>query len=374
MPVLRGARATSWQFQDVNMQVRDLILLITLVAATTSRAAPTTAPVFPGQSWETREPADVGLSKDALVKFSKTLGGRGVVVRHGVLVYSWGDIEKPGDVASAAKPVYAHFLFKAIEEKKIASLDEAVVKYEPQLGELNALLDHKDRQITWRHLATQTSCYGVAEPPGKAYDYSDWQMALFWDLLFTKLYGATPENVDEKVLTPLLAREIGCQDKPSFLAFGVKDRSGRLSISPRDFARFGLLYLRSGRWNDKQLLEEQLVAAAVGTPISNDIPRTAAVKAEMLPNQRSIGGKNNQTDHLGSYSYLWWLNGIGRDEKRNWPDAPRDLFAALGHGGKRACVVIPSLDLVASWNDGKISGRADENEVLKLLAATVVTK
>jgi CubicO group peptidase (beta-lactamase class C family) len=355
------------------MLVVRLILLLVLTASAAA-AAPSTAPVFPGETWEKREPADVGLSPDALAKFSKALGGRGVVVRHGAIVYSWGDIEKPGDVASAAKPVYAHFLWKAIEDKRIPSLDEAVVKYEPRLAELNAALDHKDRLITWRHLATQTSCYGVAEPPGKAYDYSDWQMALFWDLLFTKAYGATLENVDEKVLTALLTREIGCQDKLSFLAFGAKDRPGRLAISPRDFARFGLLYLQKGRWKEKQLLDEQLVATAIGTPLSNNIPRTAGLKAETLLDQRSIGGKNNQTDHLGSYSYLWWLNGIGRDDKRNWPDAPRDLFAALGHGGKRACVMIPSLDMVVSWNDGKISGRADENEVLRLLVAAVVAK
>src|SRR4051812_31540949 len=98
-----------------------LILLLALFAQNAS-AAPTTAPVFPGETWEKRDPADVGLAKESLEKFAQTVGGRGVVVRHGVLVYSWGDIEKPGDVASAAKPVYAHFLWKAIEEKRIPSL------------------------------------------------------------------------------------------------------------------------------------------------------------------------------------------------------------------------------------------------------------
>jgi CubicO group peptidase (beta-lactamase class C family) len=290
-------------------------------------------------------------------------------VRHGRLVYAWGDVTKRGDVASAAKPVYAHFLLKAVEEKRIAGLDEAVARYEPRLAELNPGLNLKDRRITWRHLSNQVSCYGVAEDPGTAYDYSDHQMALFWDLLFLKVYGAAYETVDEKVLRPGLADAIGCEDNPTFMAFGMKDRPGRLAISPRDFCRFGLLYLHKGRWGGRQLLDEKLTVMAVTSPLDNEkLPRTRDRKAAMLPGQRSIGGGNNQTDHLGSYSFLWWTNGTDREGKRHWPAAPPDTFAALGHGGRRALVIIPSLDLVASWNDSKVDGREAENKVLGLLA------
>jgi len=59
-------------------------------------------------------------------------------------------------------------------------------------------LAFKDRAITWRHLANQTSCYGVTEAPGTAFCYNDWQMSLFWDTLFLEVYGATYENVDER--------------------------------------------------------------------------------------------------------------------------------------------------------------------------------
>jgi hypothetical protein len=151
------------------------------------------------------------------------------------------------------------------------------------------------------------------------------------------------------------------------LAFGVKNRPGRLALSPHDFARFGLLYLRRGRCGERQLLSEANVRQAISSPLSNEIPRTSGKPAEMLPGQRSIGGAGNQTDHLGSYSFLWWTNGIDRQGKRHWPDAPEDALAALGHGGKRACVIIPSLDLVVSWNDTKIDGREMENEALRRL-------
>jgi hypothetical protein len=93
----------------------------------------------------------------------------------------------------------------------------------------------------------------------------------------------------------------------------------------------------------------------------------------MLPGQRTIGGGNNQSDHLGSYSFMWWTNGVDRDDKRHWPDAPPDTYAALGHGGKRAMVVMPGLDLVVSWNDTGIDGRDMENRALGLLAGAAAT-
>jgi CubicO group peptidase (beta-lactamase class C family) len=330
-----------------------------------------TPAVFPGKDWATRKPEALGLDAAALTRFYEAVGGRGCVVRHGCLAGSWGDAARPGDVASAAKPVYAHFLWKALEEKKIPGLDEAVVKYRPALAGLNKALGFKDRRITWRHLATQTSCYGVAERPGEAFDYSDYQMALFWDLLFGEVYRAAPERVDALVLRPELVDGLGCQDRVSMLAFGSKDRPGRLSISPRDFARFGQLYLREGAWAGKRLLPAAVVRRATGTPLGNALPRTKGRKAEMLPGQRSIGGGNNQTDHLGSYSYLWWTNGIDRAGGRHWPDLPEDAYAALGHGGRRGLLVVPSLDLVASWNDARIDGRASENRVLRLLTDAV---
>ncbi len=174
--------------------------------------------------------------------------------------------------------------------------------------------------------------------------------------------------MDAEVLRPLLADPIRCEDAPTLMAFGTENRPGRLALSPRDFARFGLLYLRGGEWDGKRLLREDHVRLVTSTPLPNSVPRTAGKDAEMIPGQRSLGGGKNQTDHLGSYSFAWWTNGVDREGKRHWPDAPEDAFGAFGHGGIRAMVVIPSLDLIASWNDTTINSRERENRALSLLA------
>ncbi|MCD6394035.1 MAG: serine hydrolase [Planctomycetes bacterium] len=328
-------------------------------------------PVYPQEKWVVKKPDAVGLDVRKLDALSRYSGGFGCVVRHGYMVYTWGDASRRKDVASAVKPLYTHFLLKAVEDGKIKSIDEPVYKVEPRLRGLNKNLGYKDREITWRHLCNQISCYGVRERPGRAFDYSDWNMALLFDSLFVKVYGTSWEKVDSEVLSPGLTDLLGCEDKPTFMAFGTGDRPGRLAISPRDFARFGLLYLRKGKWNGKQLIDAETAAAAVSTPLPISIPRTKGAKGEMIKGQRSIGGGNNQCDHNGNYSFAWWINGLGRDGTRNWPDAATDVYGCFGHGDIRAMVVMPSLDLIVSWNDSKIKGHAKVNEALKLIGDAV---
>ena len=333
--------------------------------------------VYPRKTWEKKTPAEVGMDPDKLQAFSDYVAGRGCVTRHGYMVYAWGDHTRRGDVASACKPWFSHFLFKAVEDGKLKGLDDKLVNWEPRLRDINKDLGYKDREITFRHCAFQTSCYQLSERPGTAFCYNDWQMALFWDTLFLKVYGVTYETVDAKVLRPLLTGPMQCQDKPTLMAFGKRDRAGRVGVSPRDFCRFGLLYLRGGSWNGKQLLSRKHAKLAVTSPLPGKSPRAGKKIAEMIPGQRTLGSSSkpdNQCDHLGSYSFLWWTNGIDRKGSRHWKDVPEDAYGAFGHGGPRAMVVIPSLDLVMSWNDAKVRGRRMENQALKLLAASVSTK
>jgi hypothetical protein len=277
-------------------------------------------------------------------------------------------------VASAAKPVYAHFLFEAVEEGRLSSLDARVdAQGAPCLDTLNSALGFKDRRITFRHMANQVSCYGVSEPPGQAFDYNDYQMALFWDTLFLKVWGATYATVDANVLRPRLTSVLNFQDAPTLMAFGIGDRPGRLAISPRDFCRFGLLYLRRGDWGAVRVLSQDLALGAVTRTLPLDLPRTSAVEADMCAGQRSLGSTSvpdDQYDHDGGYAWGWWVNGRMSNGVRRWPHAEANVFAALGHDGKHGLAVVPCLDLVLSWNDGTPAVVDDALEKLYAAAST----
>lgn len=331
---------------------------------------------YPGVTWTTRAPEEVGLARDKLDALRDLVGGRGCVVRHGYMVYTWGDPSKSADVASAVKPVISTLLLLAVQEGKIQSVDAKVADFEPRLKTLNG---GKDAGITWRHLASQTSGYGLVEPPGKAYAYNDYALALYYDVLAWKVF----QEDGTHVLKTRLADRLQFQDRYSFEAFGPNDRPGRLAISVRDFARFGLLYLRNGRWHDRQVLEPELVQLAISSPVAADTPLTQGQDADMLPNQRSLGGGKNQTPiGPGYYSFNWWLNRTDSMGRRLFTDAPPDTYVASGHGGRRMLWVIPSLDLVFSWNDGDVDdhdaspGNPDSkcNRAVRLIREAVVDK
>jgi hypothetical protein len=122
--------------------------------------------VYPGADWSTCTPEAAGLSQVKLQQLSQLIGGRGCVVRHGRLVYQWGDSSQCGDIASAVKPIISALLLLALQQKKIASVDALVADVEPRLRALN---HSKDVLITWRHLASPMSGYGLSERPGQAY-------------------------------------------------------------------------------------------------------------------------------------------------------------------------------------------------------------
>jgi dienelactone hydrolase len=331
-------------------------------------------PVLPGKHWAVRLAGEVGMNIVDLDRLRNLMGGRGCVIRHGYLVYAWGDAGRRADVASACKPMFVHFLFKAVEEGKLPGVDAPVIRWAPRLEGLNAGLGFKDRKITWRDFACQTSCYGVREAPSEAFDYSDFNMALFFDTLFGKVFNVSYDRVDAEVLHPRLTDLLECEDQPTLMAFGTGRNPGRLAMSVRDFARFGLLYLREGQWNGRAIIDRRYARQAVMSPVALAVPRTRGESAEMLPHQRSLGGGNNQDDHCGAYSFAWWVNGIGRDGRRYWPHTPPETFAALGHSGRRGMAVIPGLDLVLSWNDSRLRTPEQEDHAFQILTDAVGKK
>ena len=96
--------------------------------------------------------------------------------------------------------------------------------------------------------------------------------------------------------------------------------SSFMYASARDWARFGLLFLRDGTWDGERILPAGWVRYSV-TP------------APAAP--------------AGQYGAHWWLNaGDPADTtRRTWPDLPRDIYYASGFDGQ-FLVVVPSHDVV----------------------------
>ncbi len=90
--------------------------------------------------------------------------------------------------------------------------------------------------------------------------------------------------------------------------------------TPRDWARFGLLYLQDGVWQGERILPEGWVAYTT-------TPTPKAPK--------------------GEYGAHFWLNAgaPSNPADRRWLHAPRDAFGALGFQEQKV-IVVPSKKLV----------------------------
>lgn len=336
-------------------------------------------PSYPGRSWSWKAPEQAGFSAEKLAEFSAQVGGDGCLVHGGEMIHAWGAIDQRVNAASSIKPIYAFLTYKAIETGRLGSLDDRVADWVPELDDLNAEAGYKDRDITFRHLLEQTSGYGLEEEPGEAFAYNDYATGLLVWALFYRVYDRAPREYDEILNGELLGAALGFEDEPTAISFRVP--RGRIRISPRDQARFALLYLRGGTWRGQRLLREDLFRLALSPPLPDEFPRTSGEEAEHLERVAPIGVGKDEKHHAGSLGHFWWFNDVTPDGDRLLPDAPPGTFMGAGYGGRSAMVVIPELDLVAVWHDACLRtgeawspfsdvGRFKVNELLcDLLAA-----
>jgi CubicO group peptidase (beta-lactamase class C family) len=255
----------------------------------------------------------------------------------------WGNQKQRYDLKSTTKAIGVTAIGLALQDGKIKSLGDLAKTYHPGFGirpQSNAETGWLDK-ITLFHLATQTA--GFDKPggyekllfePGTKWSYSDggpnWLaecVTLVYGqdlntLMFERVFG--PIGIKASDLTwrsnAYRAKEID----------GIKRREFGSGISANvdAMARIGYLYLRNGRWRDKEIIPAWFVNMARMVP--GAIRGLAVVKPESY---------FNASDH---YGLLWWNNADGTMAK-----VPRDAYWSWGLYDS-LIVVIPSLDIVAS--------------------------
>ena len=298
----------------------------------------TSRTVFPDHSWETRLPSEVGLDAKALDEFAKAVAGDGVIIKDGSLVKSWGNADRRGDWASAAKPVLSTLMFFAIEEGKLKSVDDLVRPWVQKRWPGKDLIA-KDRGMTFRHLADMTSGYARAEKPGTHWAYNDYAISLYRHVL--------EEVLGESLVKAARQRFEPLQFEDGDL-FGSRDGGG-VNASPRDFARVGWLWLNQGNWAGKQLLPKSYFEKHLRPDVPNDLPRTKAKGEDYLGVGTYGGGSDQNFPVPGVYGFNWWFNErLTTDGPRFAPHLPTDAFWALGHEGREVLLVLPSLRIVVA--------------------------
>jgi CubicO group peptidase (beta-lactamase class C family) len=326
---------------------RSLFLLASaaaLIAGCNGATSDVTAPPPPGAvdwyfpptdgsaTWATVRPAEASLDSVALaaaLDWAMTQETDAIVVLwRGRLVaerYADGvNTTTRGPVFSAGKTITAALVGQLAHEGRL-HLDSSVTRY---LGPGWSRAGTAEAGITVRHLLAMASglddSLRVVVPPGDRFYYNNPAYYQLFGILEQAAGRTLPQIATDRLFTPVgMTRAIALQNtdtgEPGWIFW----------MSARDFARFGLLMLRHGRWN--------------GTPILSD--------SAFLARARTWSGTDNR-----AYGWLWWLNGSSSYRTpgpyalptRNgplFPAAPNDLVSALGKDDKKLYLV-PSRDLV----------------------------
>jgi CubicO group peptidase (beta-lactamase class C family) len=296
---------------------------------------------FPGSTWRTlSSPEKYGWSKEKLAAAQAYANADSIhtsavmVVQGGEVVDQWGDFDKKIDSYSVRKSLLSALygiysaegvidINQTLEQLGIDDSPDPLTKEEKQARVVDLL---RARSGVYHAVDFETAYMQKSRPPrgshapGTFWYYNNWDFNVL-GTIFEKKTGLKIGDA----FYQRIAKPIGMQDfQPSDLFYF----GGPLSIHPayhfeitaRDMARFGLLYLRHGRWNGKQIVPEAWV-------------EKSSHANEMV---KSDGADN------GGYEYLWWVDYGGV----HFPEVSLPgIYSARGNGA-HFIFIIPTLDMV----------------------------
>lgn len=311
-------------------------LFLVLILAVTSFAQQR----YPGQTWDKADkPEDLGYSSQKLAAAKTFTENKKtaavVIVVNGVILAEWGEVDRPFMTHSTRKS-FLSALYGNYVKRGVIDLDKSMqdlgIDDEPPLTEVEKKATVRDC-LKARSGVFHTALYESAgmkalkparhsHDPGTYWYYNNWDFNVLCTV-FEKLTGKKIfEALEAEIAVPLQMEDFTAKN-----GWYVK---GKESIHPaypfritaRDMARFGLLMLRKGNWEGKQIIPEEWVEES--TRYYSD--------AELY--------------HCDGYGYMWWVVKHGN----RYPHLPNvklseGAYSARGAGG-HYIIVIPDYDMV----------------------------
>ena len=277
-------------------------------------------------------------------------GPAGLVIKNGYIAAQWGSVERVDMAFSATKSFLSTMVGLAVDDGLVRNVSDKVSKYVWD-GTFDG--EHNSK-VTWAHLLTQSSDYsgtlfGLQDwadrppkegsmddwknrkmvEPGTVYEYNDVRVNLLAYSLLQVYRKPLPMVLKDKIMDPIGAsatwRWYGYEN--SFVNIdglmmqsvsGGGHHGGGIFINSLDMARFGLLFLRQGKWKGRQLLSSNWINEA---------------------HQSSNANKD--------YGYMWWINA-----SKKWKNVTADIYYAVGFGGNYIVIdQANDLVVVTRWMD-----------------------
>ena len=260
-------------------------------------------------------------------------GPAGMILKNGYLVSSWGDTKRVDMTFSVTKSFLSTVAGLAVDQNLIADPKDKVETY---IWDGTFEGEHNSK-ITWEHLLQQNSAWSGelwggkdwADRPPREGGIDDWKFEKPKEPGTVMEYNDVRVNVLAYSLTHLWRQPVPKVLKEHLMdkidasttwrwygydhawtevdGLNMKSVTGGghsgagMFISTEDMARFGMLFLNEGKWQDEQLISKEWIQKAI-------------VPSKPNPN----------------YGYMWWLNQKG---SRHWEGLSENIYYAAGFGG-----------------------------------------
>jgi CubicO group peptidase (beta-lactamase class C family) len=254
---------------------------------------------YPTESWRECSPGEVGIDEDRLISLNNEIVRLIemdydmhclLIVKDGYIVaeqyYSiYFDEMVEHKIHSCTKSFTSAAVGIAIDRGYINGVNERMFEFFPEY-EMDNLTEEK-KSITLEHLLTMSAgldwneldvYYSDPENafyqwrraddrtrfildrpieyrPGSIHDYNSGLSDLL-SIIVEKETGMRTDSFAEKyLLAPIGIDDYYWATDPAGHAIGF----GQMRLTPRNMARFGYLYLKNGRWEDKQIISENWI-------------------------------------------------------------------------------------------------------------------
>jgi len=288
----------------------------------------------------------------------------GIIIRRGYVVAEWGETQNVDMSHSVAKTFLTTVVGLAWQKGLIRDVNDRVATYMP--ADVTLFDSPHNRPITWDHMLRQTSDWQgtlwgkpdwadrpVGKPdewaqrplyePGTHFKYNDVRVNALALAALHVWRRPLPQVLREQVMEPIGASstwrwhgyenswvEIDGERMQSVAGGG--HFGGGMFINAWDMARFGYLFLRGGKWQDRQIVSPEWIRMARTPGIAN-----------------------------GDYGHANWYLNPGR---KPLPAAPESAVTFVGNGQNIIYIdtqndllmVVRWIDTTASLNEfvGKV--------------------
>ncbi len=290
----------------------------------------------PGESWrQYSRPEDAGWSAEKLAEakayYDSLDAAAAIVIYDGAVLAAWGDVDRRYPCHSMRKSLLSavygvHVANGRVDlNKTLADLnidDQPPLTDDEKQARVIDLL--RSRSGVYHPAAYETQSMKETRPargshrPGEVFWYNNWDFNTLCTILEQESGTRVFEQFQSRFATPLQMEDYRERDGYYHLESEHSQHPAYpFCMSARDLARLGLLYLREGRWADKEILTKQWVQESVKSHFTDQ--------------------DTTRVDEYG-YGYLWWPIVHG-------PLQQLGVYSARGYGG-HAIDVVPGADLV----------------------------